>query len=522
MFSVNATPICGDQKTVRGMLVTFDDVTAIEEKNTQLEHTVRQLNEAQERVKKQNEELRRMATRDGLTGVFNRRSFQVQFASLFEDSTRTGKPLSLIMVDIDHFKSVNDKHGHAKGDAVLQQVAQFLLEGAGPSDVVARYGGEEFCILLPDSTASAAFQVAEQIRANLSNDQIAGLDITASFGVCGTETTCDNELQLAHFADEALYFSKRNGRDRVSNYSQIAALIESPDATEYKTRPSIPNEAVSALISALHFRDPLTAQHSRRVSALCVEALAGAIDQHDLKVLEVAALLHDIGKIGVPDSILLKPGPLNDEERQLMDTHDRIGIAILESSFKHEEIAAIVRAHHAHFDGSGARCGAMRGAEIPLRARILSIADAYDAMTDDRPYRNAMSRDLAIAELKRCAGTQFDPILVDRFVAFIEQSERPSMQQSVIDMTLRLGLEVERLTAAVERQELMLARAVAQRLQALSTSVGHAGMATAAAKVANALSRNLDAQTVSSEVRNLLNSYSAYCEMVTVSQQIAA
>ena len=503
---VNATPILGSGTHVRGVLVTFDDVTSIEEKNHQLMEMVQRLGEAQERVNRQNEELTRLATRDALTGCLNRRAFQEQLTTLVELARRRKEPFAVMMIDIDHFKSINDNHGHSVGDEVLRGLGKRLNETVRKSDVVCRYGGEEFCVLMPDTSIDGAAILAEKIRHALASQPLAGLPITASIGTTELSSDTTSPESVVDEADQALYFAKRSGRDRAIRYDECPdepaedrVLPEAPMPGEH-----IPIHAVSALFAALRYRDPQTAEHSRRVADLCVRFAVGTMNARDLFVLEVAAMLHDIGKIGVPDAILLKPGVLTDEEWQVMGRHDRIGIEILEC-FDCHELVDVVRDHHAGLDRIEDGSPLPAGHPIPIRARLLSIADAYDAMVSDRVYRSAMSRDDAFAELRRCAGTQFDPTLVEGFIAMLINEGDQVAAQSRVEFDLRLGLEVERLSAALLRRDVSSIGVLAERLQATATTLGRAEISEIAQRVGEAAEIDFDLNALLTEVNELLD-----------------
>ncbi|MEM7626059.1 MAG: diguanylate cyclase [Planctomycetota bacterium] len=500
---VNATPILGAGNHIRGMLVTFDDVTSIEEKNQQLVEMVHRLGEAQERVNRQNEELTRLATRDALTGCLNRRAFHEQLTTLFEIARRREEPFAALMVDVDHFKSINDNHGHATGDEVLRGLGKRLQAVARKSDVVCRYGGEEFCVLMPNTSADGAAVLGEKIRHALAGEPLAGLTVTASLGVAETDDDVANAEQLIDHADAALYAAKQSGRDRVVRYDQRPEGSAEPTSRPEPVAATdhVPIHAVTALFAALRYRDPMTAEHSHRVADLCVRFAVGTMSPRDLFILEVAALLHDIGKIGVPDAILLKPGRLTEDEWEVMNRHDRIGLEILQC-FDCREVVAIVRHHHSYFQDS--TYDASEGHNVPLRARILSIADAYDAMVSDRVYRPARSREQAFAELRRCAGTQFDPELVERFIAVIERQGDQVAANSQIEFDLRIGLEVERLSGALLRKDVPSIGVLAERLRATATSLGRTEIATIAKRVEDAVEIDLDLDKLLNEVNALL------------------
>jgi putative nucleotidyltransferase with HDIG domain len=220
-------------------------------------------------------------------------------------------------------------------------------------------------------------------------------------------------------------------------------------------------------MSALAYRDPETAAHSMRVADLAVAASRGLMSAGDAYLLEIGALLHDVGKIGVPDAVLLKPGPLTKEEWIVMQAHDRIGVEIVSASFTCHELTEIIRCHHAWFAESERGEGLPTGEIIPLRARIISIADAYDAMTSDRVYRKGRSAAEAFTELRRMAGIQFDPALVERFIEVVSQRTPRREEHGAADkeVTLNLCLQTERMARAMDDRDFGAIRALAQHLE---------------------------------------------------------
>jgi putative nucleotidyltransferase with HDIG domain len=228
-------------------------------------------------------------------------------------------------------------------------------------------------------------------------------------------------------------------------------------------------------MSALGHRDLATAEHSQRVADYCVATAKGLMSVNDCFVLEVAAMLHDIGKLGVPDAILLKPGPLTEDEWMVMRSHDQMGVEIISAAFGSKALTEIVRTHHAWYGGNPENPGLPVGRDIPLGARILTIADAFDAMTSERPYHRPKTREQAFAELRRCAGKQFDPDLVERHVAAVLASDgtRQERDPSVPQKTaLRIRLEIERLACALDERDLSMLTAMAGRVAAVANKEG--------------------------------------------------
>jgi diguanylate cyclase (GGDEF)-like protein/PAS domain S-box-containing protein len=490
-FLVNTTPIFDAEGMSRGALASFEDVTQLAEKKSELTQLVTELRESGDEIRRKNEELTQLATRDPLTDCLNRRSFFEEFEKQFETSERYGYSIAAVMVDIDQFKLINDSHGHAVGDTVLQKVAAALMTTARDSDTVCRYGGEEFSIVLPHTNIEAAEAAAEKFRIAIESLKIPKLSITASLGVSCTGLGSTDPQVLLDQADKCLYFAKRNGRNRVARFDRLPADIKTGNWPNLRTRPvvdlhenSIPFHAVTALISALGFRDQATAEHSRRVADLCVGVAEGMMSRRDCYVLEMAALLHDIGKVGVPDSILKKAGTLSPADWEVMRRHDRIGSEIIRSSFQSRQLSAIIDNYRTYYDGSDSDARES-GTRIPLGARILVIADSYDAMVSDQIYRKAISQEEAFVELRKCMGTQFDPTLVDRFISnimFANVVEEPVLSMSK-ETALSIGLQLERLATALDDHDLESLQIMASRIHGTAAREGVLKIATTAAQL---------------------------------------
>jgi diguanylate cyclase (GGDEF)-like protein len=493
-FSVNATPICGQDGSPRGTLATFDDLTTAERKNAQLRKLLLKLKLSRAEIRKQNLELRALATTDPLTSCLNRRAFFQEFEVRCKEAQRHDFPLICIMVDIDHFKLINDRHGHRVGDLVLEKVAEILRGTLRQTDLLCRYGGEEFCILLPHIDIDGAERAGQRVRQAIEQTPCLDIALTASLGVASLQNEARSPQELLDQADRALYAAKRAGRNRVIRWhpelddGQSGPFTPEPAAgPDYEGH--IPFHAVTALVSALGHRNLDTGAHSRRVADLCVATANRLMSQSQCYLLEVAALLHDIGKLAVPDCILLKPGPLTPEEWKVMRTHERAGEDIITAAFTSPQLSAIVRSHHCWYGGSPHDADLPTGKDIPLGARILAIADAYDAITSDRVYRKKRTREEAFVELRRCAGKQFDPELVERFIeAVLARDEtRGGPALAVAKQTaLRIGLQMEKLAAAVDAQDQRTLAAMAGYLRANAREHAIEPLARAAAQLEQA------------------------------------
>jgi diguanylate cyclase (GGDEF)-like protein/PAS domain S-box-containing protein/putative nucleotidyltransferase with HDIG domain len=495
ILSINAAPIIGAGDQHRGALVTFRDVTEIEEHRAQLESMLAMLQNSRDEITRKNRELEVLATQDALTSCLNRRSFFEHFGQGWSIARQRRQPLGCLMFDIDHFKRINDNYGHDVGDQTLRKVAQQLRSIFPAPNVVCRYGGEEFCILVPGQTLEQVQELAERLRAAIMELQIqVGGEvhrITASVGVSELRLGAEDPQSLINQADKALYIAKRTGRNRVVRYhaglaNELRREQRPNETTPRHAEPQVSYRTVGALIAALAVRDRATADHSRRVADLCVTAAEGLMAHRDIYLLEIAALLHDIGKIGIPDAILLKPGQLTPEEWGVMGRHEQIGAEIVRTSIESPEVANIIATHAAHFDGSGRVRGAPAGQMLPLPARLLAIADSFDAMVSDRPYRPGCSPQDAFRELRRCAGVQFDPRLVEHFIARITTTRTPSIDSNAIissHLAIELGLRLESLALALDNRDVAGLSKLAEQIRSLAEVAEWNQLEHSAAKV---------------------------------------
>lgn len=505
---VNASPIFGPKGGVQGVLTSIEDVTPLERKKRELSMTLDQLQTKSEQIRQQNEELEKLATTDPLTECLNRRSFFSYFEEQWARAVESNLPISAVMVDIDFFKSINDDFGHAVGDDVLRGIAATLRNSVRLGDLVCRYGGEEFCVLFPHTDIDTAAAIAEKIRVAVEATEFPQLSVTASLGISSISLGAAEPHEMLDQADKCLYVAKRNGRNQVVRFDQVPEDVEVDESAVSRTKPEdpsldssgsaqVPYRAVAALLSTLAYRHSETAGHSRRVADLCLMAAEGLLTPRETYTLEIAALLHDIGKIGVPDAILLKSGPLTREEWEIMRQHDRIGVEIVRASFDCEPVTSIVECYRAHFGGTRNRPGLPSGDEIPVGARVLAIADAYDAMTTDRPYRKALSPEEAFDELRQCGNTQFDPNLVERFIAIAQanRSAGPESSSSILlsrNAALGIGQHIERLIDALETQDFEGIKALASRLHSIAEQDGLDAFADRAEQLRKVISEDGD------------------------------
>jgi diguanylate cyclase (GGDEF)-like protein len=362
------------------------------------------------------------ARTDAHTGLLNRRGLQ-EIAELELERARRGeRPLSLVVIDVDRFQDFNEEHGHTASERALKTIAALVQESKRRIDVAARIGGEEFALLAPDTDEHGSYVLADRLRREV-REAFAQTGLTVSLGIASYPKHGSTAEELLTGADRAVFAAKALGRDRTAIYNrEIAANLLGE-----QTRQAAVDEghlaAVLVLAETLDMRDAGTARHSQFVGRYA-RSIAAELDMgpDDIERMHLAGVLHDIGKIGIPDSILKKPGALDEDEWAEMRKHPELGARILAGA-NLADIAGWVLAHHERPDGQGYPIG-LYGDTIPIQARILAVVDAYEAMTNDRVYRPAMPEADARAELVRCAGTQFDPEVVAIFLSLLECEDR--------------------------------------------------------------------------------------------------
>jgi len=361
------------------------------------------------------------ARTDPLTKLSNRRGFRELLDLELERARRSGAPMGVLVGDLDDFKDINDHCGHRVGDVALQRVARLLCELKRPTDAAARVGGEEFALILPDAARQDSFALAERLRREL-REQFVGdtVPLTISFGLAIYPEHGETAAALLHAADEALYAAKEGGRDRTVSHSPALrgglSVVRDPRDIEGERFVV----AVLDMAEAVDLRFSGSARHSETVGRYA-EMTGRELGLSEWRVsrIRLAGILHDIGKATVPNSILHKPGPLTEAEYAVIKRHPEHGAQMIEHPSL-SDVREWVAMHHERPDGLGYPLG-LPASALPLEARIVAVADAYEAMTSDRPYREAIGYDAAMAELRRCAGTQFDAAVVEALIAALRR-----------------------------------------------------------------------------------------------------
>ncbi|GAB6169476.1 diguanylate cyclase [Clostridium carnis] len=369
--------------------------------------------------------LESLANEDGLTEVYNHRYFHDALKEKIMISDKTGKPVSMIFIDIDYFKHYNDLYGHQKGDEVLKVIGKLLKDNFKKSDVVARYGGEEFSVILPNTEEKEAVEIADYIRLKIENTKFYGEEnqpngkITVSMGISVYPSKSKSDVELIKSADDALYRAKFFNKNRVETYTSI--LDEMKKDIEEKDIELV--TSIKTLISVINAKDRYTYAHCERLvffSRLLADKLN--LKEEDKNILVYGAYMHDIGKINTDKEILIKKMPLTKEEWEILKQHPQDGVDIISPVKSLENIAPLILHHHEKYDGTGYPSG-LKGEEIPYLARVLTVVDSFDAMTSNRPYNKRKTYDEGIKELIRCSGTQFDSKIVKVFIELIEENK---------------------------------------------------------------------------------------------------
>jgi diguanylate cyclase (GGDEF)-like protein len=372
-------------------------------------------------VRTSQEKLLALIDKDPLTELDNHRRFQERLSQEMVRSRSTGQPLSLLLLDIDHFQQFNHRFGHSAGDDALTQIAEVIRRCTPETATLARYGGEEFAILAPGASVEAAEEIAEVFRRALSDSPENGETLTVSIGIAEASSSIGESDGLALAAELAVSRAKQLGRNRVCRFE---SSLESDDQDPQQLHRFLKDGSlatIQALAAAVDAKDAYTRGHSQRVAEYSRDlARRIGLSEAEIELVFITGTLHDVGKIGVPDAILKKPGRLDDEERAIMETHPALGEVIVRKAPQLAATLPGVRHHHERWDGRGYPDG-LAGEAIPHIARLLALADTFDAMTSDRPYRRGMAIEVALSEIERGRGTQFDPGLAPAFVEMMSE-----------------------------------------------------------------------------------------------------
>jgi len=372
----SAAPIRDKEGETTGVVIVFRDCSEKRERQKEIEY---------------------LSYHDQLTGLYNRRFFEEELRRL--DVPRN-LPLSLVMIDVNGLKLFNDAFGHNAGDELLEKVAGVLRKVCRADDIAARIGGDEFMILLPLTDRDHLDPLMARISDAMSKERVKDLPVSVSLGGATKTDAGESVEKVFDMAEDQMY------RRKISEKS------------------SYHNRSVKLILETLYSKSPWEKEHSENVSVLSgAIGLEMGLAQPDIDDLKAAGIIHDIGKIAVSNKILEKDGPLDEEEWKEIRKHPETGYSILSTVNEYSPFAKIVLYHHERWDGKGYPNG-LKGYDIPLQSRILGVADAYDAMVSERAYRKAMSREDALAELRRCAGTQFDPEVVKIFSGIVPSLER--------------------------------------------------------------------------------------------------
>lgn len=416
-----------DEATTRPILDEIEVLYQREQERTrELEALVRQLQE--------------LAVTDYLTGLYSHRYFHDRLEEELVRAQRYRRPMALMLLDIDDFKLVNERFGYSAGDEVLREVARRLRAECRAIDIPCRVGGEEIAIILPETYSTAGGHLAERVRAAMENEPFETVGrITCSLGVAGYPSDATDRDDLLTKVSIALSRAKALGKDTALVY-RPSWTAEVPDTSE-RLRREFLLRSVFALASAVDARDRYTAQHSQRLAEYSTR-IARELDfsKSELELMRIGALLHDVGKIGVSDAVLLKPARLTEDEFVEMKAHPEIGVRILSGAVD-RWVLDVVHHHHERYDGLGYP-DKLAGDAIPVGARCLLVADAFDAMTSDRVYRKALTMDQVVHELGRHKGTQFDPQITEIFLRLIDEGQMSPLYQSM-ELSAEDSAEVE-------------------------------------------------------------------------------
>ena len=364
----SAAPIFQENGVIVGAVLVFRDVSDKRERLKNIEY---------------------LSYHDGLTGLYNRRFYEEELKRI---DTSRNLPLTIVMGDVNGLKLINDSFGHSVGDELLQKTAKAIKRGCRSDDIIARIGGDEFIAILPNTDELEAKKLINRVKSIIFKEKVKDLEISISFGHCTKKNEETNVQEIFKVAEDNMYKQK---------------LYESS---------SMRSKTVDLIMNTLYEKNNREMLHSKRVSEICEDiAKQMNFDNDQINQIKMAGLVHDIGKIGINEKVLNKVGKLNENEFNEIKRHPETGYRILSSVSEFSDMSNSVLAHHERRDGKGYPRG-LKGEEIPVQSRIIALADSYDAMISERTYKKTLTKEEAIEEIKKCAGTQFDPDIASAFI----------------------------------------------------------------------------------------------------------
>jgi diguanylate cyclase (GGDEF)-like protein len=422
-------------------IFNLEKIKKLEEEITKRKQSEAEREKLNASLLKSNERLAQLALEDSHTGLYNFRYLSEIVEAELNRSKRSAQPLSVLMMDIDYFKSINDVYGHLIGDLVLKQFASVLKAAVRPYDIVARYGGEEFVIVSPQVSMESALVLGHRVLDAVNAEQFGNdehpINLKVSIAVASYPLDFVNKgMDLIELADKILSKVKEKGGNRVyaskdtefakrpsgETGQEMSGINAIKDKIEKLSKRSeqVVIEAIAAFAKSAELKDCYTEDHVEKTVAYSVK-IAGALglSAEEVEKIRQGAMIHDLGKVGINERILNKPSTLNEAEFEKMKTHPQVGADIIRPIHSLRNIIPLIFYHHERWDGKGYPLG-LKGQQIPLGARIIAVADVYKALTCDRSYRKSYTQEEAVRIISEGSGTQFDPRVVDVFLSILE------------------------------------------------------------------------------------------------------
>lgn len=426
-FNLGCSPIFDANEKHAGNLISVQNITELENQKRILECTLSELEVSKEKLSERNAQLQELATKDMLTGVYNRRYLIEQLEQTWEQCCSDRSPMGVFMLDVDRFKLLNDNHGHAVGDRVLRDVAAVLKSSVSSYGMVARYGGEEFCVVLPNLNAQEATVIAESVRRNIESQLELPYHVTASLGVSSSEFGAANYQEMLEQADQSLYSAKHGGRNAVCCWDTVRKRKEETSHPQEQKRTErsyargdsyVSISSIRAIRELLDDRDPFAMQHSERVAATSVAFGKSFLSHVQLNQLELAALLHEVSSLSpISKSNKALQGLLDSSNSNSFD-HHQVCLDMIELFSGSKSIAEIVRCKQLFYDGRNANPEESIGEDILLMSRVLTVVHTYDVLRYGPRGQILKSHETAISQLRKESGTRLDPRLVEAFSDF--------------------------------------------------------------------------------------------------------